>query len=200
MYPGLLVIRIVEVATHTTNTGGIMDGNGQTKNGSGSLVQLVHDGVDESVPNGVIVEDPHGAQGHLLVTGAQAEECAQVLADKFASSSFIRVGFEDVAALLGDGIGRYGRGSASGENLAVQAGDRALGIVLHGTDPETVCGVIIDITASDDMSLGEVIRAVGHIQSAVALNASCIFGLDLDSSYGDQMQVDVICVGGQSDF
>lgn len=109
----------------------------------------------------------------------------------------VNVDFADVRTVMANmGDALMGTGGASGEFRAVEAAQNAIssplleGISIVGSEQ-----VLINISASCDMTMMEVDEAVKVVHEAVGSEANVIFGVVLDDDLGETMMVTVIATG-----
>ena len=109
----------------------------------------------------------------------------------------INVDFADVKAVMSNmGHALMGIGSASGEDRAIDAATQAISSpLLNDVDIEGATGILINITASEEVSLLEINEACSVVQEAAHENANIIFGAVIDSSMEDNLRVSVIATG-----
>jgi cell division protein FtsZ len=98
------------------------------------------------------------------------------------------------------GMAIMGTGEASGDNRAVEAAEKAISsplledISIHGAR-----GVLINVTASPDVTLQEVNEAAELIHSEAHEDANIIWGMVIDPNTEDKVRVTVIATGFGSD-
>ena len=109
----------------------------------------------------------------------------------------INVDFADVKTIMSSmGQALMGIGIAGGENRAIEAARQAIcSPLLEDVDIEGATGILINITAGENISLLEVNEACMVIQEAAHEDANVIFGTVLDPNAGDQIQITVIATG-----
>lgn len=109
----------------------------------------------------------------------------------------VNVDFADVKTVMSSmGHALMGIGMASGENRALNAAKQAISSpLLEDIDIEGATGILINITASNNISLLEVNEACSVIQEAAHEDANIIFGSVIDESLGDAIRVTVIATG-----
>jgi cell division protein FtsZ len=109
----------------------------------------------------------------------------------------VNVDFADVRTVMqnmGDAL--MGTGTASGEYRATEAAQNAISSpLLEGVSIAGSEAVLINISASSDMTMMEVDEAVKIVHDAVGPDANVIFGVVLDDDLGDAMMVTVIATG-----
>ena len=110
--------------------------------------------------------------------------------------SFINLDFADVRNIMRDaGYAHMGTGQAHGGNMAVDAANAAITSPLLETSISGARGVIINITASPDVSLEDVETAANMITGAAHPDANIIWGSAFDEAMADSMQITVIATG-----
>ena len=120
----------------------------------------------------------------------------QSITDLINVPGLVNLDFADVTTVMKDaGLAHMGVGRASGKDKAVDAAAAAISSPLLETSISGAKGVIINITASPDISLDEVSIASNEITKAADSNATIIWGAAFDESYQDEMQITVIATG-----
>ncbi|HOJ52874.1 MAG TPA: cell division protein FtsZ [Syntrophales bacterium] len=109
----------------------------------------------------------------------------------------INLDFADVRNIMSNmGLALMGTGTASGENRAVEAVQRAISSpLLEDNSIQGARGVLLNITGGPDMSLYEVNEAASMVQSEVHEDANIIFGTVIDENMGDEIRITVIATG-----
>jgi cell division protein FtsZ len=110
---------------------------------------------------------------------------------------YINLDFADVKAIMsGMGVALMGTGSASGQNRAVAAAEKAISSpLLEDVSIRGARGVLINITAGPSLSLSEVHEAASLVQQEADDDANIIFGTVVDESAGEELKVTVIATG-----
>ena len=109
----------------------------------------------------------------------------------------INLDFADVKAIMEDkGKAIMGTGEAEGEDRAVRAAEQALSNpLLDDCSMKGAKGVLINITASQDITLMEVDDAVNRIKEEVDEDANIIFGSSFDASLDGKIRVSIVATG-----
>lgn len=109
----------------------------------------------------------------------------------------INVDFADVRAVMTNmGIAMMGMGEASGENRAREAAEAAISSpLLEDVNLDGAKGVIVNITAGMDMSIGEFEEVGEVIRSFISDDAIVIAGTVIDPDVTDSMKVTVVVTG-----
>jgi len=109
----------------------------------------------------------------------------------------INVDFADVKTIMSStGQALMGIGYASGKNRATEAAHQAISSpLLDDINIEGASGILINITAGENISLLEVNEACTIIQDSAHEDANIIFGAVIDSQMTDEIRVTVIATG-----
>jgi len=109
----------------------------------------------------------------------------------------INVDFADVRAVMTDmGLAMMGMGEASGENRAREAAEAAISSpLLEDINLDGAKGVIVNVTAGMDMSIGEFEEIGEVIRSFISDEAIVIAGTVIDPEMSDTMKVTVVVTG-----
>ena len=142
-----------------------------------------------------------GRNTSLLDTFRRADDilyqAVKGISDLITYEGLVNVDFADVRAVMSEmGMAMMGTGDSSGENRAVEAAQKAVSsplledISIHGAR-----GVLINFTASRDVTLQEVNEAAELIHSEAHEDANIIWGMVIDPELEDRVQVTVIATG-----
>ncbi len=109
----------------------------------------------------------------------------------------INLDFADIkSTMLKAGMAIIGIGTASGENRAIEAAERAISHpLLEDISITGAKGVLINITSTSSLRMDEMTEASERIHREVGEDADIIFGTAIDESLGDEMRVTVIATG-----
>jgi cell division protein FtsZ len=109
----------------------------------------------------------------------------------------INLDFADVRSIMAEmGMAMMGAATASGENRAVEAAQRAISSpLLEDVSIKGARGLLINVTGGSDMALYEVNEAASLIQEEAHEDANIIFGAVIDESISDEIRVTVIATG-----
>jgi cell division protein FtsZ len=143
------------------------------------------------------VEDTH-------ITLANAFEIAddvlrrgvQSVSELINVPGFINLDFADVTTIMKNaGYAHMGVGSAKGSDKAQLASMAAISSPLLETSIAGAMGVLVCITASQDIQLEEVNQASQMIYEEAHPDATIIWGATLDPTLEDEMRVTIIATG-----
>lgn len=142
-----------------------------------------------------------GRNTSLLDTFRRADDilyqAVKGISDLITFEGLVNVDFADVRAVMSEmGMAMMGTGESSGENRATEAAEKAISsplledISIHGAR-----GVLINFTASPDVTLQEVNEAAELIHAEAHEDANIIWGMVIDHSLEDKVLVTVIATG-----
>ena len=143
------------------------------------------------------VEDTH-------ITLANAFEIAddvlrrgvQSVSELINVPGFINLDFADVTTIMKNaGYAHMGVGSAKGADKAQLAAMTAISSPLLETSIAGATGVLVSITASEDIQLEEVDAASNMIYAEAHPDANIIWGAAFDPTLEDEMRVTIIATG-----
>ena len=118
------------------------------------------------------------------------------IAELITVPGLINLDFADVTSVMKDaGHAHMGVGRASGKDKAEESARKAITSPLLETSIEGSKGIIINISASPDITLDAVDVASSIISETADDDANIIFGVALDSSLDDEMVVTVVATG-----
>jgi cell division protein FtsZ len=142
-----------------------------------------------------------GRNTSLLETFRRADDilfqAVKGISDLIIYEGLVNVDFADVRAVMSEmGMAMMGTGEASGENRAIEAAEKAISsplledISIHGAR-----GVLINVTASSDVTLQEVNEAAELVHAEAHEDANIIWGMVIDPTMSDRVRVTVIATG-----
>ncbi len=119
------------------------------------------------------------------------------ISDLIITPGLINLDFADVRAVMAEmGLALMGAASASGENRAVEAAQKAISSpLLEDISIQGARGVLINITGGPDLSLYEVNEAATMIHEDADDDANIIFGAVIDERMKDEIRITVIATG-----
>jgi cell division protein FtsZ len=119
------------------------------------------------------------------------------ITDLIMMPGLVNLDFADVRATMSKaGMAIMGIGTASGENRAIEAAERAISHpLLEDISISGAKGVLMNITSTSDLTMEEMTEASDRIYNEVGEEADIIWGTVVDDSLGDEMRVTVIATG-----
>ncbi|MGB0468594.1 MAG: cell division protein FtsZ, partial [Pontibacterium sp.] len=121
----------------------------------------------------------------------------QGIADLIIRPGMINVDFADVRTVMSEmGMAMMGTGTARGESRAIEATEQAINSpLLEDVDLKGASGILVNITASLDLSLGE-FSEVGDLVNEYACESSTVVvGTVIDPEMKDELKVTVVATG-----
>ncbi|MBA1271986.1 cell division protein FtsZ [Stutzerimonas azotifigens] len=142
-----------------------------------------------------------GKDASLLSAFAKADDvlagAVRGISDIMQRPGLMNVDFADVKTVMGEmGMAMMGTGCASGPNRAREATEAAIrNPLLEDVNLQGARGILVNITAGLDLSLGEY-AAVGEIIEAFASeHATVKVGAVIDADMHDELHVTVVATG-----
>lgn len=119
------------------------------------------------------------------------------ISDLITRPGLINVDFADVRTVMSAmGMAMMGTGSARGEDRARQAAEAAIASpLLEDINLSGARGILVNITAGLDMSIGEFEEVGDVIKSFITDDATVVVGTVIDPNLTDEMRVTVIVTG-----
>ena len=121
----------------------------------------------------------------------------QCIADLIIRPGQINVDFADVKTVMGEmGMAMMGSGTASGENREHEATESAVkSPLLENIDLKGAKGILVNITAGENISLGEYAAVLEEIQDMASEDATHVAGLIINPEMGEELRVSVVATG-----
>lgn len=136
------------------------------------------------------VKECFAAADDILRQGVQS------ISDLVEQTGFVNLDFEDVSAVMKDaGYAHMGIGSGTGKDKAIDAARNAVSSPLLETTIAGARGVIVNITAAEDITFEEAELASTTITEAAHPDAEVYWGLVFDPEMNDEMKITVIATG-----
>jgi cell division protein FtsZ len=172
-------------------------------------LSIAHEGVSElqqhvdsliTIPNEKLLE-VLGKNCSLLDAFKEANDvllgAVQGIADLIIRPGMINVDFADVRTVMSEmGMAMMGTGSSRGENRAREAAERAINSpLLDDIDLQGARGILVNITAGLDLSLGEFSEVGDTIEEFASEEATVVVGTVIDPGMTDELKVTVVATG-----
>lgn len=121
----------------------------------------------------------------------------QGIADLITRPGLINVDFADVRTVMSEmGMAMMGTGVSNGENRAREAAESAISSpLLEDIDFTGARGVLVNITAGMDLSIGEFEQVGESIKAFSSENATVVVGTVIDPEMSDELRVTVVVTG-----
>ncbi len=123
-------------------------------------------------------------------------EGVQGITTLITTPGLINTDFADVKMIMSNaGSALMGIGRAHGENRAENAARQAVSSPLLEASIEGARGILLNVTASENLGLHEVRDAADVIHDVAHPDANIIFGTVIDDSMGEEIRITVIAAG-----
>ena len=121
----------------------------------------------------------------------------QGIADLIIRPGMINVDFADVRTIMSEmGMAMMGTGSATGEHRAREAAEAAIhSPLLEDIDLAGARGILVNITAGPELSLGEFSDVGDTVEEFASDNATVVVGTVIDPAMGEEIRVTVVATG-----
>lgn len=121
----------------------------------------------------------------------------QGISELITRPGLINVDFADVRTVMSEmGMAMMGTGIGTGENRAREAAEAAIASpLLDDINLTGAKGILVNITAGLDMSIGEFEEVGDAIKNFTSENATVVVGTVIDPSMKDEMRVTIVVTG-----
>ncbi len=120
----------------------------------------------------------------------------QSVSDVINFPGFVNLDFADVTSIMKNaGYAHMGVGQAKGDDKASLAATMAISSPLLSTSIAGATGVLISITASPDIQLGEIDLASRMVQEEAHPDANIIWGTTFDENLNNEIRITIIATG-----
>ncbi|KEA65379.1 Cell division protein FtsZ [Marinobacterium lacunae] len=121
----------------------------------------------------------------------------QGIADLITRPGMINVDFADVRTVMSEmGMAMMGTAVARGDNRAQEAAEAAIrSPLLEDIDLKGASGVLVNIAAGEDLSLGEFTEVGNIVEEYASEDATIVIGTVIDPELGDDIKVTVVATG-----
>jgi cell division protein FtsZ len=121
----------------------------------------------------------------------------QGIADLIIRPGMINVDFADVRTVMSEmGQAMMGTGESVGEDRAREAAETAIhSPLLEDINLQGARGILVNITAGPDLSLGEFSDVGDTVEGFASDNATVVVGTVIDPEMGDKLRVTVVATG-----
>ena len=153
-----------------------------------------------TIPNEKLL-DVLGKEASLLDAFKAANDvllgAVKGIADLIMNPGMINVDFADVKTVMSEmGMAMMGTGHASGPDRAREAAEAAIrSPLLEDVNLEGARGILVNITAGENLSLGEFSEVGDTIEEFASDDATVVIGTVIDPSLKDEFRVTVVATG-----
>ncbi|PCH58835.1 MAG: cell division protein FtsZ [SAR86 cluster bacterium] len=165
-------------------------------------IQALSESVDSliTIPNEKLLE-VLGKDATLLEAFKAANDvllgAVKGIADLIMHPGMINVDFADVKTIMSEmGMAMMGTGKAKGEDRAREAAEAAIrSPLLEDVNLQGARGILVNITAGENLSLGEFTEVGDTIEEFASEDATVVIGTVIDPQLSDEIQVTVVATG-----
>ncbi len=161
------------------------------KNRVHSLIVILNDKLEEELGEDATMKECFEKADEVLYNACSG------IAEIIYAPGIVNADFEDVRTVMSErGTAMMGAAEAEGQDRAITAASEAIACpLLEGVTLKGAKGVLVNITASDNLKQSEVRRAMETIRNFADPDANFVYGAVLDENMGDRMRVTVIATG-----
>jgi len=159
-----------------------------------SLITIPNERLLAVLGSGASLIDAFKAANDVLLGAVQG------IADLIMRPGMINVDFADVRTVMSEmGMAMMGSGSASGEGRAREAAEAAIrSPLLEGINLQGARGILVNISAGLDLSLGDFNEVGETIEEFASADATVVVGTVIDPELNDEIRVTVVATGLQN--
>jgi len=165
-------------------------------------LKLLKDSVDSliTIPNEKLLE-VMGEEASLQDAFAMANDvlrnAVQGISELITSPGLINVDFADVKTVMAEmGQAMMGSASATGATRAAEAARNALSSpLLEDTNIKGAKGILVNVTAGPDLSIGEFGEVGGLIREMASDDATVVIGTSIDPEMKEALRVTMVATG-----
>ena len=167
------------------------DGIDELKSYVDSLITIPNEKLLTVLGKNVSLLDAFKAANDVLLGAVQG------IAELITRPGLINVDFADVRTVMSEmGMAMMGSGIASGENRAREAAEAAIASpLLEDVNLSGARGILVNVTAGLDMSIGEFEEVGNTVKAFASDNATVVVGTVIDPDMSGELRVTVVATG-----
>ena len=156
-----------------------------------SLITIPNEKMLSVMGKGTSLLDAFAAANDVLLGAVQG------IADLIIRPGMINVDFADVRTVMSEmGMAMMGTGVAEGESRAREAAERAVrSPLLEDVNLQGARGILVNITAGPDLSLGEFSEVGNTIEEFASDSATVVVGTVIEEGMEKELRVTVVATG-----
>ncbi|WP_440892799.1 cell division protein FtsZ [Aeromonas dhakensis] len=156
-----------------------------------SLITIPNDKLLKVLGRGISLLDAFKAANDVLLGAVQG------IAELITRPGLLNVDFADVRTVMREmGTAMMGTGSASGDDRAEEAAEKAISSpLLEDVDLAGARGILVNITAGMDMTIEEFETVGNAVKAFASENATVVVGTVIDPEMHDELRVTVVATG-----
>ena len=167
------------------------DGIDELKGFVDSLITIPNEKLLSVLGKSISLLDAFKAANDVLLGAVQG------IAELITRPGLINVDFADVRTVMSEmGMAMMGSGRASGESRAREAAEAAIASpLLEDVNLAGARGILVNVTAGMDMSIGEFEEVGSTVKSFASENATVVVGTVIDPDMEGELRVTVVATG-----
>lgn len=167
------------------------DGIDELKSYVDSLITIPNEKLLSVLGKNVSLLDAFKAGNDVLLGAVQG------IAELITRPGLINVDFADVRTVMSEmGMAMMGSGKSSGENRAREAAEAAVASpLLEDVNLSGARGILVNVTAGMDMSIGEFEEVGNTVKEFASDNATVVVGTVIDPEMTGELRVTVVATG-----
>ncbi len=167
------------------------DGIEELKGYVDSLITIPNEKLLSVLGKNVSLLDAFKAGNDVLLGAVQG------IAELITRPGLINVDFADVRTVMSEmGMAMMGSGKANGENRAREAAEAAIASpLLEDVNLSGARGILVNVTAGMDMSIGEFEEVGNTVKEFASDNATVVVGTVIDPDMTGELRVTVVATG-----
>ena len=167
------------------------DGIDELKGFVDSLITIPNEKLLSVLGKSISLLDAFKAANDVLLGAVQG------IAELITRPGLINVDFADVRTVMSEmGMAMMGSGRASGESRAREAAEAAIASpLLEDVNLAGARGILVNVTAGMDMSIGEFEEVGSTVKSFASENATVVVGTVIDPEMEGELRVTVVATG-----
>jgi cell division protein FtsZ len=168
-----------------------MNGIGELKNYVDSLITIPNDKLLSVLGKNISLLDAFKSANDVLLGAVQG------IAELITRPGLINVDFADVRTVMSEmGMAMMGSGRATGEERAREAAEAAIASpLLEDVNLAGARGILVNVTAGMDLSIGEFEEVGNAIKGFASENATVVVGTVIDPELSGELRVTVVATG-----
>lgn len=168
-----------------------MDGTDELKGFVDSLITIPNEKLLSVLGKNISLLDAFKAANDVLLGAVQG------IAELITRPGLINVDFADVRTVMSEmGMAMMGTGRASGETRAREAAEAAIASpLLEDVNLSGARGILVNVTAGLDMSIGEFEEVGNTIKEFASENATVVVGTVIDPDMTGELRVTLVATG-----
>jgi cell division protein FtsZ len=165
-------------------------GISKLKEQSDTLIVIPNDRLLQIVDKRANLQDAFRMADDVLRQGVQG------ISELITVPGLINLDFADVRTIMSEGgAALMAVGSATGEDRAREAAEKAISSQLLDITIDGARGILFNVTGGPDLTLFEVNQAAAIIKETAHPDVNLIFGAVIDPNMGDSVRITVIATG-----